>query len=145
MLAFFLALALYAKALNRMPVATEVAQVRTVVHDIYKTSRRAQPKCPAKALNDLKSNARIVEIVDVAANTDVEKIATPHSFVSFRDFKKLLRENRVLVAPQLGVFMSFDGEYSFGMDDTSCTAITREELKQLFLNRTHAVALVRLQ
>jgi len=143
MLAFYVALALYVKVLKRMPSADDLRLVRTVVCDIYRKQKRAQPKCLNKCLADLKAHQKVIEIIDVVGSSDkIEQISKPHSFVKFKDFRKMLKENKVLIAPGTGVFLSYDGEFAVVQGDRDMEHLSREQLQNMFTRQETSMSVV---
>ena len=134
----YIALRLMSKQLKRVPTRAEHARVGAVVTELYTSMRRSQPQCPKRALEQLRSNARVREIVDVA--TDVRPLSRPHAFVDFDELMRMLKSEKAVVCPVLGAIMYFSGKIVLSTEARQ-RKLNQRKLKRMF-EHTQAVSVI---
>lgn len=138
MLAMYIALCLMSKQLKRVPTRVEHARVVAVVTEVFASLRRSQPSCPKRALEQLRSNARVREVLDVA--TDVRTMSSPHTFIDFDELLRTLKTEKAIVCPSLGAITSFGGKLVLSTEAKQ-KKTNQRKLKRLF-ESTQAVSVI---
>lgn len=138
MLATYTAICLLTKKLKRIPSKTEHTQIINAVQEYYKNARRAQPACINRVLEQLRSNSRVIDIVDVTSCT--ASLSKPHSFVEFGNVLTTLKQQKSVVCPAIGTLMYFKKQIIIS-NEFKQVRVSKSKLKQL-LNSSRIAATV---
>ena len=143
MLAFDLAVALFALSYGRPPSAAEHAALLAAVREMYAHLRVSPSNDAAEALTQLRTNARVRDVMDVAL--DAPTVSQPHSFITgFDELQKAITRNRALVIHSLGCAVYYKNAYYF-LDETGKRQVTPDELRSAFEAQRPCRSVVLLQ
>lgn len=137
MLAFHLAIALFATMFGRPPRRREHADLRAAVHAAYAHLRRKPSGDPDEVLRSLRASARVREVLDVAL--DAPPLTRPHSFiVNAEDLAATTQKHRVCVVDGVGCLVYHKKHYYLA----TATQVKRAALSDVFSQRRGSRAII---
>ena len=143
MLAFDLAVALFTLTYGQPPSDAEHGALLAAVQDMYAHLRIAPTADPDEALTQLRTHARVRDVLDVAL--DGPSVSEPHSFITdFEELHRTVARNRALVVQGLGCAVHHRGA-CYLIDAKGQRLVGDAELRAAFEARRPCRSVVLLQ
>jgi len=132
MLTYDVGVALFSKKFNRPPTQAEAARILDTVKELYVELNQSQPTCPRVSLEHLRTNAGVMEVLDVALSAQ-PSVTEPHSFVfDYGQFMEHLKAHRALVVPRVGCLVQTNAGNVQLVSATEYSTLGRHRLQDVF-------------